>query len=126
VLQQQFNVAALNCQTDDPKGPGFAERYNQFVHQFTKPLQDNAELLQRHFGADRNGLDRWMTRVANQAGQSVMNQPDFCQVAWDRLERMVALEPAAMAKVAVDSGAAASLAPACPEKIPVKKKPPSN
>jgi hypothetical protein len=122
VLQQQLNVAALNCQTGDSADPSFAVRYNSFIKQFAKPLQDNAENLRRHFGADKNGLDRWMTRVANQAGQAVITQPDYCQIAWDRLDAMVPLSTEAMEDFAVRSHVAGDLAPACPEK-PKKKTP---
>ena len=119
-LQQQFNVAALNCQTTNPEDPTFTERYNRFIRLFSKELQDNSDTLYRHFGKDGRALDRWMTRVANLAGQSVIRNPDFCQVAWDRLEEVAALAPAQLRKYVVLTEAAGDLAPAC---VPEKKTP---
>jgi hypothetical protein len=128
VLQQQFNVAALNCQTGDPSDPTFSERYNQFIQRFSNELQNNSEILYHHFGKDRSSLDRWMTRVANDAGQKVITNPTYCQQAWDRLDQMIPLAPAAMESYAVTASVAGDLAPLCPEKTSAAKgkpKPPS-
>jgi hypothetical protein len=122
VLQQQFNVAALNCETADPSDPTFSERYNQFIQRFSNELQNNSEILYHHFGKDRTSLDRWMTRVANDAGQKVITNPTFCQQAWDRLDQMIPLAPAAMETYAVTSAVAGDLAPLCPEKRAEAKK----
>ena len=120
VLQQQFNVAALNCQTVDPGAPTFSERYNRFVTLFSDQLQRNSETLRRHFARDQGGLDRWITRIANNAGQAVFMKPDFCQVAWDRLDHVITLDGAQMESYAVETAVARDFAPACPEK-PAKK-----
>jgi hypothetical protein len=122
VLQQHFNVAALNCQLSDPSVPGFAERYNRFVGQFSAQLQENGAVLSRHFAKDKTGFDRWMTRIANQAGQSVVTKPDFCQLAWDRLERILALPPGEIEAYAVETAVAAEFAPRCPEKRQQEKR----
>ena len=115
VLQQQFNVAALNCQTSDPHAT-FATRYNQFIKSFEVQLLKNSEILVRHFGKD-GSLDRWMTRVANDAGQSVYKKSDFCQVAWDRLEEINQLTGEQMVAYAGNISVAAEFAPACPETL---------
>lgn len=117
VLLQQFNVAALNCQTLDPNDPTFAQHYNKFVLRFGTQLSKNSEVLKHHFVADRGGLDHWITQIANDAGSQVINKPDFCQLAWDRLGDMVALEPADMLIYANRTEAAGSFAPACQETI---------
>ena len=122
VLQLHFNVAALNCQLADPEAPSFAERYNRFVGQFSAQLQNNGAVLSRHFGKDRAGFDRWMTRIANQAGQSVIAKPDFCQLAWDRLEKIITLPADAIEAYAVETGVAAEFAPRCPEKPAQERK----
>jgi hypothetical protein len=121
VLQQQFNVAALNCRTADPADPTFAERYNRFIKLFSPQLQDNSEILYHHFGRDGRTLDRWMTRVANEAGQGVYKKSDFCQVAWDRLDHMITLNGEQMQAFAVQTAAAGDLAPPCPLKTPKKQ-----
>ena len=116
-LLQQFNVAALNCQTLDPDDPTFASHYNKFVLLFGAQLSKNSEVLKHHFASDRNGLDHWITRIANDAGSQVINKPDFCQVAWDRLGDMVALEPVDMQVYANRTEAGTTFAPACAETV---------
>jgi hypothetical protein len=116
-LLQQFNVAALNCQTLDPNDPTFASHYNKFVLRFGPQLSKNSDVLKHHFASDRTGLDRWITKIANDAGNQVINVPDFCQQAWDRLGDMIALEPADMELYATRTQAAASFAPACAEPV---------
>jgi hypothetical protein len=116
-LLQQFNVAALNCQTMDPNDPTFASHYNKFVTRFGPQLSKNSEVLKHHFARDRGGLDHWITLIANDAGSQVINKPNFCQQAWDRLADMIALEPADMELYASKTEAAASFAPACREAI---------
>ncbi len=113
VLQQQFTVAALNCQTSDPNDPTFAARYNQFIRQFSVQLQNNSETLYHHFGRGSRELDRWITRIANDAGQKVITAPEFCQQAWDRLELMDGMTPAEMERYAVRTEAAGDFAPVC-------------
>ena len=126
-LLQQFNVAALNCQTSDPNDPTFASHYNKFVLRFGTQLSKNSEVLKHHFAADRGGLDHWITQLANDAGSQVINKPDFCQLAWDRLDDMVILEPVDMQLYANRTEAAAPFAAECPEvvKAAAKKKTPS-
>lgn len=130
VLLQQFNVASLNCQTMDPNDPTFAQHYNKFVLRFGPQLAKNGEVLKHHFASQRGGLDRWITEIANDAGSQVINQPNFCQVAWDRLADMIVLEPADMELYAVKTGVGAAFASECREKALVasaapKKKTPS-
>ncbi len=116
-LLQQFNVAALNCQTLDPNDPTFASHYNKFVLRFGTQLSQNSEVLKHHFATDRGGLDHWITRIANDAGSQVINKPEFCQLAWDRLGDMITLEPADMLLYATRTEAGSSFAPACAETI---------
>lgn len=117
VLQQQFNVAALNCQTLDPADPTFSDRYNQFIQRFAPQLQNNSEILYHHFGKDRSSLDHWMTRVANEAGRKVITNPNYCQQAWERLDAMLPLSPPDMESYAITTAVAADLAPSCPAKL---------
>ena len=115
VLQQQFNVAALNCQTSDTSAT-FAERYNIFIKLFSRQLQDNSEILYHHFGKDTRALDRWMTQVANTAGQDVYRNPLFCQIAWDRLEVLDRMTPDKMETFVYGLGVAGEMAPVCRDK----------
>ena len=128
---QQFNVAALNCQTLDPNDPTFAQHYNKFILRFGTQLSKNGEVLKHHFASERGGLDRWITQIANDAGSQVINKPDFCQVAWDRLADMIVLEPADMEAYADKTGVGADFATECREKTleasaATKKKTPSH
>ena len=77
VLQQQFNVAALNCQTSDPHAT-FATRYNQFIKSFEVQLLKNSEILVRHFGKDGAGRCRRIGRLGGgPAGHDVIRSiPD--------------------------------------------------
>ena len=113
VLLQQFNVAALSCQTLDPNDPTFAQHYNKFILRFGGQLTRNGEVLKHHFASERGGLDRWITQIANDAGSQVINQPNFCQQAWDRLADMIVLEPADMELYANNTGVATSFASEC-------------
>jgi len=122
VLQQQFTVAALSCQTLDPADPSFAARYNRFIELFAPQLQNNSETLYHHFGRGNTELDRWITRIANDAGQRVLNSPNFCQEAWNRLDVMITLAPSEMESFAVKSEAASDFAPLCPIKPAADKK----
>jgi hypothetical protein len=113
VLQQQFNVAALNCQTTDPELT-FRLRYNQFVERFSPQLQKNGEVLSKHFGKGSGELDRWITHIANRASQMVLNNADFCQVNWDRLEETNRLSAEQLEVYAAQTDVAGTAAPACP------------
>ncbi len=114
-LQQEFNVAALNCRTLDPNDPGFSARYNDFVGRFGGKLQDNARALQAHFRRAGGNFDAWMTKVANDAGQRVFAEPDYCQQAWDHLDKVLAMAPDEAEGFAATTAAAHSFAPACSE-----------
>lgn len=93
-FQQGLNVAALNCRTLDPTALSFQDRYNRFVNLFDRVLKDNALSLRGHFARAGGSLDLWMTKVANEAGQRVFSDPDYCQTALDNLDQVVTLGPA--------------------------------
>jgi len=122
VLQQQFNVAALNCQITEPGTASFAELYNRFISLFSNQLQNNSEVLYHHFGKNSRDLDHWMTQVANNAGQDVYRNPQFCQIAWDRLDVLNRMTTDKMETFVYTSGVAGDMAPSCPEqkKTPAK------
>ncbi|WP_309348100.1 hypothetical protein [Telmatospirillum sp.] len=104
-MQQEFNVAALNCRTVDQTDPNFSSRYNDFVGKFGGKLQENAAALRQHFARAGGGnFDVWMTRVANDAGQRVMADPNFCQQAWDNLDKALTTEPQDIEALAVSAG----------------------
>jgi hypothetical protein len=121
VLQQQFNVAALNCQTNDPAN-SFAIRYNRFVERFGPQMQRNSAILNNHFGKNTRDLDHWITHIANDAGQLVITKADFCQVNWDRLGDTAQLPVEQIEAYAVQTEVAGSLAPPCPPSVETKRK----
>lgn len=114
-LQQELNVAALNCRTIDPSDPGFTARYNDFVGKFGGKLQENAEALRGHFARAGGSFDVWMTKVANDAGQRVFTDPEYCQRAWENLDKTIALEPAEVEGFASSAVPSRSYVPVCGE-----------
>jgi hypothetical protein len=122
ILQQELNVAALNCRTLDPNDPSFSGRYNEFVGKFDHKLQENAVLLRRHFSRAGGNFDVWMTKVANDAGQRVFTEETYCQQAWENLEKTLALEVQEVEGFAAAEGMHPSLVSVCePPKAAVKK-----
>ncbi len=115
MLQQEFNVAALNCRAVDEGGPSFPDRYNVFVGKFSETLQQNAKMLHHHF-TNADEFDRWMTSLANHAGHSVHTDPDFCQHAWENLDRTMEVEPAFVENFVAQMAEAQPdpLVPVCP------------
>lgn len=122
VLQQEFNVAALNCRTLDPNDPTFSARYNDFVGKFGVKLQENAEALHHHFSRAGGSFDVWMTKVANDAGQRVFTDANYCQQAWENLDKVLAVEPQDVEAFAVTAGASRAYVPACADPKPKKVK----
>lgn len=114
-LQQELNVAALNCRTTDPADPSFVARYNDFVGRFSGKLKENAVALRRHFSRAGDNFDRWMTVVANDAGRRVFTESDYCQRAWDNLEKILVIEPQEVEGFASTAAPAHSLVPVCIE-----------
>ncbi len=114
-LQQEFNVAALNCQTLNPADPTFSTRYNAFISKFGGRLHDNARTLQAHFHRVHGNFDMWMTKVANDAGERVFTEPGYCQQAWEHLDKALAMGPDEVETFAATTAAAHAYAPACSE-----------
>jgi hypothetical protein len=115
VMQQEFNVAALNCQTTDPSAPTFSNRYNDFVTRFSGVLRDNATALRRHFSRAGGNLDVWMTKVANDAGHRVLTDPEYCQQAWDYLDKALTAEVIEVDGLAASMVTARATVPVCAE-----------
>lgn len=122
ILQQEFNVAALNCQTLDPNDPTFSGRYNDFVGKFGGKLQENAVSLRRHFSRAGANFDVWMTRIANDAGQRVVTDVSYCQQAWENLDKALAVEPQEVENFAATAGTPVSYVPSCEQAKPKAQK----
>jgi hypothetical protein len=92
-MLQEFNVAALNCQSTDPNdpNPSMRDRYNTFVAKHGSKLSQNAQAVRSHFSRAGGSLDIWMTKVANADGQAVMMDPNYCQTASDKLDKALDL-----------------------------------
>jgi hypothetical protein len=96
LLQNELMVAALQCRavpTYDYQG-----KYNVFLTQFSGPLNQNANVLRDHFrrsfgGSHQTQLDRYMTRIANDAGQRGM-QPGYCQQMAPLFEKVLLIKSA--------------------------------
>jgi hypothetical protein len=90
LLQTELMVAALQCR--NMPGNDFSVKYNHFVMQFSSPLSQNANVLKGHF-KNQTTLDRYMTRIANDAGQRGM-RPGFCQNMATTFDEVLALKGA--------------------------------
>lgn len=93
LLQTELMVAALQCRT--APGNDFSSKYNAFIMQFSSPLSQNANVLKDHFrksyGASHlTHLDRYMTRIANDAGQRGASN-GYCQDMAPMFEQVMAL-----------------------------------
>ncbi len=122
ILQQEFNVAALNCRTVDPNDPSFSGRYNEFIGKFGGKLQENAVALRQHFHRAGANFDAWMTRVANDASQRVFIEATYCQQAWENLDKAMTLEPQDVEGFAVTAETAHSYLPSCDQPKPKVQK----
>lgn len=94
LLQTELMVAALQCRNNPAYD--FSAKYNNFVMQFSSPLTQNANVLKDHFrknyGANHmTQLDRYMTRIANDAGQRGMVS-GYCQNMAPMFEQVLALK----------------------------------
>lgn len=94
LLQTELMVAALQCRNNPAFD--FSSKYNNFVMQFSSPLSQNANVLKDHFrknfGANHmTQLDRYMTRIANDAGQRGMHA-GYCQNMAPMFDQVLALK----------------------------------
>ena len=112
-LQQEFNVAALNCQSVNPDDPSIRSRYDTFIGKVGGKMQENAHALRSHFSRAGGNLDNWMTRVANDAGQRAVSDPEFCQRASDQLDRALAVEGPELDEVAATNASLRLDVPVC-------------
>jgi hypothetical protein len=96
LLQTELMVAALQCRAHTDYD--FSSKYNAFVMQFSQPLAQNATVLKDHFRKSHGAshmtqLDRYMTRIANDAGQRGTSA-GYCQAMKPMFERVLALKGA--------------------------------
>ncbi len=117
-MLQEFNVAALNCQSVDPKDPtpSIHDRYNSFVSKFGPTLQHTAQTVRRHFQRTHGNLDRWVTQVANGDGQTVTTDANYCQHASDTLDKALTLDSAQLESFATTAMAPDPYVEECPAK----------
>ena len=113
-MQQDFNVAALNCQSDEADDASISKRYNQFVGKFGVNLQSNAQALRHHFSRAGGNFDAWMTKVANDAGSRAVTDPEYCQRTSDMLDKALAIESASeVESLAVSTASTRMSVPLC-------------
>lgn len=93
ILQIELMVAALTC--------GEHERYNAFVKKFRRELVERGHTLRHLFqraypGADERELNRFVTRLANQASErSLAGWRSYCSKAWWLFSEALATNPQA-------------------------------
>jgi hypothetical protein len=112
-LQQEFNVAALNCQSVNSDDPSIRTRYDAFIGKVGGKMQDNAHMLRSHFSRAGGNLDVWMTRVANDAGQRAVTDPEFCQRASDQLDKALSVQSQELDEVAATNASLRLDVPVC-------------
>ncbi len=90
--QTELMVAALACRQRDS--------YNAFVERFRPALQREAQAFKAYFrrahgAAAERAIDRYVTRLANNASQrSNVDRAGFCAAAAKDFEALSALDPA--------------------------------
>jgi hypothetical protein len=94
LLQNELMVAALQCRAI--ASYDYQGKYNAFITQFSSPLTQNANVLKEHFrrsfgASHQTQLDRYMTRIANDAGQRGMN-PGYCQQMAPLFEKVLLIK----------------------------------
>jgi hypothetical protein len=95
-LQTELMVAALSCGR-----PDFHQHYNVFVAKFGGSLKRHANVMKSYFSREYGAqgitqLDRYVTRLANEASLRSMQQAAFCQDSTHLFERVTALDPASL------------------------------
>ncbi len=95
-LQTELMVAALSCGR-----PEFHNHYNVFVAKFGGSLKRHANVMKSYFSREYGAqgttqLDRYVTRLANEASLRSMQQTAFCQDSVSLFERVTALDPASL------------------------------
>jgi hypothetical protein len=91
-LQTELMVAALSCGR-----PEFHQRYNTFVAKFGKSLKRHGSVMKSYFTREygKQGtvqMDRYVTRLANEASLRSMQQVSFCQDSGTLFERVTAID----------------------------------
>lgn len=95
-LQTELMVAALSCGR-----PDFHQHYNAFVTKFGGSLKRHANVMKSYFSREYGAqgtvqLDRYVTRLANEASLRSMQQAAFCQDSVHLFERVTAIDPASL------------------------------
>ena len=96
-LQTELMVAALSCGRET-----YRSKYNTFVLRYRPALQRNGRTLRtifkRNYGnGGKRRLDRYVTRLANEASVRSMQRDEFCEVAGRKLDAVLTASGAATA-----------------------------
>lgn len=91
-LQTELMVAALSCGRTD-----FHQHYNVFVAKFGKSLKQHGAMLKSYFNREygKQGgtqMDRYVTRLANEASLRSMQQTSFCQDSSTLFQRVTNID----------------------------------
>ena len=95
-LQTELMVAALSCGR-----PEFHQHYNLFVAKFGNSLKQNSTHLKSYFTRQYGNqgttqMDRFVTRLANEASLRSMQQASFCHDSIALFQRVTALDATAL------------------------------
>jgi hypothetical protein len=106
VLQTTLEVAALECA--NVKGSNYDAQYKQFISRFTPQLIQNGTLLKAHFHrvygkSGETYLDRFATRLANNASTQSMNSMTFCADSAAMFKTALAIDQSQLPQIAVQT-----------------------
>jgi hypothetical protein len=103
VLQTELQVTALECvNLPDYK---YDTQYNAFIAKFSDRLQANASVFKAHFkriGASDREMDRYVTKIANDASTRGMSSTTPCADAAPLFSQIAALDHDQLEQVALD------------------------
>jgi hypothetical protein len=106
VLQTTLEVAALECA--NVPGRNYDAQYKEFIERFTPEIKQSGTLLRAHFervyGKARDTyLDRFATKLANNASTLSMNSLSFCADSEATFKSALAIQNSQLKQVAVQT-----------------------
>ena len=105
ILQTELNVAQLTC--SNVPDHSYDAQYGTFVARFGDRLKAAGTALRAHFrrvygGASEAQLDRFVTRVANEASDRSMSSTTPCADAAPLFQQVLATDNAGFSQLALD------------------------
>jgi hypothetical protein len=125
VLQSELNVAQLEC--GNVKDANYDVQYQSFVNKFKDRLKADATALRAHFRrvfgkASDSELDKYVTKLANDASARSMTDLKFCANSASLFQSAMAIDTPNLEQASIDRVTDHSeVGDQCPEKATVIK-----